>query len=54
LGEFKGKPFKLEAKKTKGQGRSSEAKEGEETSISNESESYLIGELPQPVIPNKN
>ena len=54
LGEFKGKPFKLEAKKTKGQGRSSEAKEGEETSISNESESYLIGELPQPVLPDKN
>ena len=53
LGEFKGKPFKLEAKKTKGQGRSSEAKEGEETSISNESESYLVGELPQPVLPNK-
>jgi hypothetical protein len=53
LGEFKGKPFKLEAKKTKGQGKSAEAKEGEETSISNESESYLIGELPPPVLPEK-
>jgi hypothetical protein len=54
LGEFKGKPFKITAKKTKGEGENSKAKTGSDNSISQPSESYLIGELPQPVLPDKN